>query len=73
MLMKVDFSRKFFENFSNTEFDEVRAKLFHAQSQLDRHTDMAMLTVAFHNVPNVPNKRQTSMSSVGFKPAIPKT
>jgi hypothetical protein len=73
MLMKVDFPRKLFENFSNIEFDEERAKMFHAESKLDRQTDMATLTVAFRNVPKVPNKRQTSTSSAGFKHAISKT
>jgi len=48
----------------------LRAKLFHAKV---RHTDMTKLMVAFRNVANVPNKRKTFMSSVGFKPAIPKT
>jgi hypothetical protein len=71
MLMKVDFPRKFFEKFSNIEFDETpcsKSKLLHAESQTDRQTDrqtdLTKLIVAFRDVANVPNKRQTSMSSV---------
>ena len=38
-----------------------------------RRTDMTMFIVAFSNFANLPNKKETSMPSVGFERAIPKT
>jgi len=68
--MKVDFLRKFLEKFSNIEFDEnpcSKSKDVPCGKSV-RQTDMTKLIVAFRNVANVPNKRQTSMSSMGIKP-----
>jgi len=35
----------------------VGAKLFHADGRIDRQTDMAKLTVAFHNSANMSKNR----------------
>jgi len=69
MLMNVDFPRKLFEKFSNIEFDEnscSKSKVVPCGKSA-RQTDMTKPIVAFRNVANVPNKQQTSMSSVVFQ------
>jgi hypothetical protein len=55
--MKLEFSRKIFEKYSNIKFHEnrpVEAELFHADRRTDRQIGMVKLIVAFRNFANAP-------------------
>jgi len=55
--MKLEFSRKIFEKYSNIKFHEnrpVAAELFNADRRMDKQIDMAKLIVAIRNFANVP-------------------
>jgi hypothetical protein len=59
--MKLEFSRKLFEKYSNfINICPVGAELFRADGQTDRQTDMTKLIVVFRNFSNAPKNNQIS-------------
>jgi len=58
--MKLEFSRRIFEKYSNTKFHKSRpmgTEFFHD----DRQTDMTQLVDTFHNFVNAPTNRWASV------------
>ena len=68
--MKLEFSRQFFEKYSNTKFDENLSS--ESRVVTCGQTDMTRLTVALRNFVNVPNKTQLSLLQpiIGFLKSI---
>jgi len=61
--MKLEFSQHIFEKYSNITFHKnssSKAKLFQADGQTDRQTDMLKLIVAFQNFAKVSKKLSVS-------------
>jgi len=57
--MKIEFSRRFFEKYPNTKFNEnpsVEAEFFHVDRETERQTDMTKLIIAFPSFANEPIK-----------------
>jgi hypothetical protein len=64
ILIKLEFSRQFFENYSISNFMKIRpvgAELFHAtDGRTNGRTDVKKLIVAFSNFANAPKKGQVT-------------
>ena len=67
--MQLEFSRQFFEKYSNIKFHENPSS--GSRVVPCGRTDMTNLIVALQNFANALNKAQTSMHSAGCEPAIP--
>jgi len=59
ILMKFEFSRHFFEKYSNIKFHKnppSRCRIFYADRRMDEQTDKTKIIVAFRNFENAPKK-----------------
>ena len=61
ILMKLEFSQRNFEKYSNIKCYATGAELFHVDRWTDRQMDSMKLIVAFHSFVNVPKKTQLDM------------